>query len=337
VISLTKNLGVAVIGAGDMGTQHSRGWSTFKNARLVAVVDPIEERAMNLKRKFGFKMWTKDFRKAIDRDDVDVVSVCTPAYYHPEITIYAAERGKHVLCEKPIALTLKEADEMIRACEKNGVFLEIGFQKRYMENYIKLKSLLEEGTIGDPIVYVRSAAVEIRPKRAMHDLKRGNGGPIIDECCHFFDIWRVLFSSEPIWVMARGFTFAKGRPELAHITELAPDTASLNVEYASGDLGIITISWGLPPGIRLPGSEYILGPKGAIILSHKQLIIKKEGGKEESIIFNSTNAKVEQIRYFARVVLGEAEPKVSGEDGKVALQVSLAALESMRIKRPVTI
>jgi len=334
---MAKSLGVTVIGAGDMGTQHSRGWSTFENAELVAVVDPIEERAMNLKRQYGFKAWTKDYRKAIDRDDVDVVSVCTPAYYHPEITIYAAERGKHVLCEKPIALTLKEADEMIRACRKNGVFLEIGFQKRYMESYMRIKRLLEEGTIGKPNVYVRSAAVEIRPKRAMHDLKRGNGGPIIDECCHFFDIWRVLSSSEPVWVMARGFTFAEGRPELAHIKELAPDTASLNVEYESKDLGVIIISWGLPPGLRLPGREYILGPKGAVILSHGEIIIKKEGGKEERFTFNPVNAKAEQVHYFARVVLGEAEPRVSGEDGKVALQVSLAAFESMRIKRPVTI
>jgi len=334
---MTKSLGVAVVGAGDMGRQHAQGWSTLGNVELIAVVDPIRERAMNLKREYGFETCTDDYRKAIDREDVDIVSVCTPAYYHPEITIYAAERGKHVLCEKPLALTLKEADEMIRACRKNGVFLEVGFQRRYMERYVKLKDLIQGGTIGRPTLYVLSSAVEIRPKRAMHDLKRGNGGPIIDTCCHFFDIWRVLFSSEPIWVMTRGFTFAEGRPELTHIKKLAPDTASLNVEYESKDLGVIIISWGLPPGLRLPGSEYILGSKGAIVISHKQLMIKKEGGKEEKITFNPVNAKVKQVHYFARVVLGEAEPRVSGEDGKVALKVSLAALKSMRTKRPVTI
>jgi len=334
---MTKSLGVTVIGAGEMGSQHTYGWSALENVELVAVVDPIKERAIKLKREYGFKAWMQDYREAINRDDVDVVSVCTPAYFHPEITIYAAERGKHVLCEKPIALTLKDADEMIRTCKKNEVFLEIGFQRRYMERYMKLETLLREETIGRPTMYVRSSAAEIRPKRAMHDLKRGNGGPIIDACCHFFDIWRVLFSSEPVWVMARGFTFAEGHPKLVHIEELAPDTGTLNVEYKSKDLGVIIVSWGLPRGVRISGSEYILGAKGAIILASKQIILKKEDGKEEKISFIPANAKVRQVHHFARVLMGEAKPRVTGEDGRVALQVSLAALKSMKKKKPVTI
>ena len=333
---MAGRFGVAVIGAGDMGAQHSRGWSTFKDARLVAVADPILERAKNLKRLYGFEVCVRDYREAIDRDSVDVVSVCTPAYYHPEITIYAAERGKHILCEKPIALNLRDADEMIKACRENGVHLEIGFQRRYMEGYIKIKSLLEDGALGRPNVYFRSIAGDIRRKRAMHDMRRGNGGPIIDTCCHFFDIWRVLSSSEPTQVYARGFTFAEGRPELSQIEELAPDTASINVEYESGDLGVILVSWGLPPGIRLPGSEYVLGPNGAAAILNDRLIVKLEG---EEMVFpiNPADAKIRQIHHFARVVLGEAEPKSTGEDGKVALMVSLAALESMRRKMPVDV
>ncbi len=333
---MVKSLGIAVIGAGSMGTRHTIGWSTLENARLVAVSDPIEERARNLKEKYGFETWTKDYKAAIDRGDVDVVSVCTPAYYHPEVTIFAAERGKHILCEKPIALTLEAADEMIKACKRNRVFLEIGFQRRYTEDSVRLAALLQGGVIGRPVMFTAHSGVEIRPKRAMHDMRKGNGGPIIDNCCHLFDLWRMIFDADPVRVTARGFTFAKGRPELSHIEELAPDTGAIIVEHSSGDLGVITITWGLPPGLSVPSYTDILGPMGVIFPGSNQIIIRKEG-KEEKIDLAPMEAKAAQIHYFAKVILGEAELKVNGENGRVALQVSLAALKSMERGEPVKI
>lgn len=333
---MVKGLGIAVIGAGDMGTRHTIGWSTLGNARLVAVADPMEERAKDLKEKYGFETWTKDYRAAIDRGDVDVVSVCTPAYYHPEVTVFAAERGKHILCEKPIALTLKAADEMIEICKRNRVFLEIGFQRRYMESSVRLAELLRGGAIGRPLMFTAHSGVGIRPKRAMHNMREGNGGPIIDNCCHLFDLWRMIFDADPVQVTARGFTFAKGRPELFHVRELAPDTGAIIVEHSSGDLGVITITWGLPPGLNIPSYTDILGPKGVISLSSNQILIRREG-EEERIDLAPMDAKAAQVHYFAEVVSGEAELRVKGENGRVALQVSLAVLKSMERGEPVKI
>jgi len=333
---MVRSLGIAVIGAGDMGTSHTIGWSTLENARLVAVADLIEERARGLKEKYGFETWTRDYREAIDRGDVGVVSVCTPACYHPEVTVFAAERGKHVLCEKPIALTLEAADEMIEACKRNRVFLEIGFQRRYMESSMRLAELLQGGAIGRPVMFTDHSGAEIRPKRAMHDMREGNGGPIIDTCCHIFDLWRLIFDAEPIRVTARGFTFAKGRPELSHIRKLAPDTGALIVEHSSGDLGVMTITWGLPPGLNIRSYTDILGPKGVIFPGFNQILIRREG-EEEKIDLVPMDAKAAQVHYFAKVVSGEAELKVKGENGRIALRVSLAALKSMEKGEPVKI
>jgi len=89
-----------------MGAQHADGWRTVEEARLIAVADVDAGRARRFVEKYGFTTWSTDYREVIALDEVDVVSVCTPAFYHPEVAVFAARHGKHILCEKPIALTL---------------------------------------------------------------------------------------------------------------------------------------------------------------------------------------------------------------------------------------
>ncbi len=171
----------------------------------------------------------------------------------------------------------------------------------------------------------------------MHDMRRGNGGPVVDICCHFFDLLRVILNAEPVWVTARGFTFAKGRKELREIEEVAPDTAAIIVEYSSRDLGVMTITWGLPPGAQGGNMEDILGPEGAIVLTSDKAKVIKEGGETREIGSPAENEKAKDIRDFARAILEDVEPDVTGEDGRIALQVSLAALESIKSGEPVSL
>ena len=335
-----RKLGVCVVGAGAMGARHAEGWSTVDEARLIAVADVDEGRARRLAEEYGFVRWTTDYREVVASDEVDVVSVCTPAFYHPEVAVFAAQQGKHVLCEKPIALTLEGADRMIDAARSSGVKLGIGFQLRFSKATKELKKLFRRGEIGRPVMWRRNASAPIRTivgKPAMHDLKRGNGGPVVDESCHTFDLWRVVLGGEPVRVTARGFTFAEGREELKDVEELAPDTAAVIVEHSSGDIGVLTITWGLPPGAYGGSMADILGPEGAIVFAKDGLKVIKEGGEEREIPCPLGGEKAEEIRHFARAILEGGEPEATGEDGRIALQVSLAALESMRKKEPVSI
>ena len=105
-------MGICVVGAGAMGTRHARLWKTVENVRLVAVADTNGERAEKLAKELDFDRWSTDFRSVVPRRDVDIVSVCTPAFHHPDVTVFAAGRGKHVLCEKPISLTIEDADRI---------------------------------------------------------------------------------------------------------------------------------------------------------------------------------------------------------------------------------
>jgi len=334
---LNQRLGVCVVGAGERGTQHAHAWSKIGSVDLISVADVNPLRARRLAKDLKFKFWSTDFESAILREGVNVVSICTPAFYHPEIAIFAASHGKHILCEKPIALTIEDAERMIHTARTNKVKLCIGFQRRYSRYFEVLADLISDGEIGRPVMYRLESAVEIRPKKAMHDMKRGNAGPIVDGCCHFFDLWRLIFHSEPKEVIAKGFVFARDREELQDIEELAPDTAAIIVEFVSGDLGVITISWGLPPGVRGRSGSDVLGPEGVILLEKESMTIIKEGGNVRRVGPFVEDALLNEVQDFIDCVLTGREPKATGEDGLVALKVSLAALESMFSGKPVKV
>lgn len=335
-----NEIGVCVVGAGTMGTQHAAGWQTVDGARIAAVVDLDEKRARTLAESSGADRWLTDYRKALTADDIDAVSVCTPAGVHPEVTVFAAEHGKHVLSEKPIALTLAEADRMIDTTRDCGVKLGIGFQLRFSAATAELASLIQGGKLGRPVMWRRNVSAPIRTvvgKPAMHDLAHGNGGPVVDFCPHTFDRWRKLFQAEAVSVVARGFTAAEERPELAEIERLAPDTAAILVEFSSGDLGVFTISWGLPPGASGGSMEDVLGPRGGVTVGGKELKLVTEGGQERVIPCPGAEEKAQEIRRFVQAVCQDGEPEATGADGRAALAISLAALESMERKEKVTL
>lgn len=330
----TRTLGVAVVGAGMMGHHHAQAWASAAGTRVVAVADSDRERAQALATHLGLPAWFTDYRQAVDRAEVDIVSVCVPAYYHPEISIFAAEHGKHVLCEKPIALTIERARAMIEAAKRNDVRLGIGFQLRHLQSTRQLLELLHEGSIGRPVMWLYSFAAPIRPKLAMHDMLTGNGGPVVDFCPHRFDLWSLAFASEATLVQAQGLTLAQGRPELAGIKQVAPDTAAISVRFASGDIGALSITWGLPPGVSGGSLAEIWGSKGLIQADLDSLRLITEGGRETAFGPYGQDAMTDGLRLqaqsFIQAVLTGTEPVATGEHGLAALRISLAALQAMQ-------
>lgn len=332
-------LGVCVVGAGNMGRNHVRAWSQVEGARLVSLADLDESRSGPLAAEYGIENVYTDYRRAVDRTDVDIVSVCIPAYFHPEVTIFGAEHGKHVLCEKPIALTTERAQAMIQTAKANEVKLGIGFQLRQLQSTRDLKRIFRDGTVGRPAMWVYSYAWPIRPKLAMHDMLTGNGGPVVDFCPHRFDLWSQVFGSEAIQVEAQGFTLGQGRKELAGLERLAPDTVSLLVRYASGDVGSLSITWGLPPGVDGAATAEIWSAKGLVRPDIDRVELLTEGGQattlgpyREDVM---VEAMVHQAEAFARAARGLGEPGAGGEDGLAALRVSLAALRSAETAQPI--
>jgi predicted dehydrogenase len=334
-------LGVCVVGCGDMGTRHAACWGNLAEARVVAVVDIQEDRAEKLARAHGLDTWYTDYQTAVSLGDVDVVSVCVPTCLHPEVTIFSADQGRHVLSEKPVALTLEEADAMIEAAERNGVKLGVGFMRRHSPVLPTLKDWLAAGNLGRPVMYHAADVRQLRPKREMHDAQ-ANGGPVIDMGVHVFDLWRFIFDSEPVEVFAQGLKLALERKELEHIENVAYDTATVTVRYASGDMGTFFVSWGLPPGVNPAGTpDQILGPKGFVQVSYgaanQSAHVMVEGGAWESVAASERNMYELEIASFARAILEDEPFLAPGEDGKAALRVALAALESIRSGQAVSL
>jgi predicted dehydrogenase len=169
---------------------------------------------------------------------------------------------------------------------------------------------------------------EIRPKLWIMDRRYG-GGPIIDLFCHYFDQWRWIFDAEPVRVMAMGTTFSQGAEELPDI-EVQTDTATVSVEFSSGDVGVISLSWGLPRGTQAPGPEQVLGPAGVITAQgFRSLVMARKGGEVETFGDFEADLQGAQEAAFAAAVRKGQTPVTGAEDGLIALKVSLAALESI--------
>ncbi|MBC7287146.1 MAG: Gfo/Idh/MocA family oxidoreductase [Armatimonadetes bacterium] len=326
-------LGVCVIGAGDMGRTHARCWRQVEGARLVVVSDSDADRARQAQEEFGFEDWSTDYREALEMPGINVVSVCVPSAYHRECSVAAMERGYHVLCEKPIALTEEDALAMIRTAEMTGAKLALGFCKRFSNLVRKLTEIVGGGRIGRPVMYRFCTAWERRYKLWIMDRRYG-GGPVIDFASHFFDQWRVIFGSDPVRVKASGMTFSVGAPELIGV-EPELDTATVLVEFDSGDIGMISISWGLPRGVSTPNHEDILGPDGAVLIhGHDKLTVKTRDG-EQVIDGLQNDMYLEQVQAFAEAVRKGQPAAATAEDGLIALRVSLGAIESARSGRAV--
>jgi len=336
-----KPVRVCIVGCGYMGNIHADCWSHVPEAQVVAVVDIIEERARLLGGKFGLERFYMNYREAIDLPQVNVVSVCIPTCLHADASIYAMQRGKHVLSEKPIALELEQADAMNATACQSGVKFSVGLMRSHSPVLAELNAWLENGRSNHPVIYWASDIREIRPKREMHD-QHANGGPVIDMGVHLYATWLELFNSPAREVYAQGFTFAGDRPELAHIHEKAVDSASVSVRFESGDVGNFLVTWGMPPGVVPPVMpEVVLTANGVLNVTfngnHQEARFQREGGEWETIATCDENMYQRQIDDFAAAIMQDRAPLVNGQQGRAALQVSLAALESIRTGVPVQI
>lgn len=329
---MKKPFGVCVIGCGYMGTIHAERWQAVPEAKITAVVDIIPERAAALAHRTQSEAYL-DYREALARLDVDVVSVCIPTNQHAEASIAALELGKHVLCEKPIARTLEQADAMIAAAEAHQVKLGLGFMRRHSPVVQDLKARLAAGELGRPVLYNAADIREIRPKLAMHGALV-NGGPVIDMAVHLIDLWNTIFDSHAVSVSAQGLKLGQDRSELAGIDPLAIDTATVLVKYASGDIGTFVVCWGLPPKVNPPDRrDQIYAPRGlgeaAYGMRHQELLAMTEGGLWQTLSVSHEDMFQNEIKAFARWVLDEETFPASGEDGKAALRVALAAIQAI--------
>lgn len=336
-----EKIGICVIGAGRAGMIHALNFrSKVQNARLVAIVDPVEEIAASAARELEIETYYLDYHAALRNDEIDAVVIVTPTVYHKEIAVAAAKAGKHILCEKPMAMNELECDEMIENAKRNHVIFQMAFMRRFDESFIQAKSIIASGEIGDVVMVRSNTRGPSVPQRWMYDIKKSNG-PLAEVNSHDIDSLRWFTGSEFKSVYAIGGNFRC--PEAKEEFPDFYDNIIMNVQFANGMQGMIDGAQGV--GYGYDARVEILGTYGCIFLGEVKeraiSVCTKDKGMNIPIMrswrFLFREAYLSEDVDFANCILNSEQPKVTGMDGKMAVKAVRAGNLSIMEKRIVEI
>ncbi|MEM1507940.1 MAG: Gfo/Idh/MocA family oxidoreductase [Candidatus Bathyarchaeia archaeon] len=307
-------------------------------SELVAVASQREEKAKGFASKWGLKYWYTDYRRMLKEAPIDAVIVNTPHYQHYPMAIDAMESGKHVLVDKPMAISLKEADDMIMTARRNNVKLGVILQSRFDPTMRKLKDAADNGVFGKLIL--GEAVVEWFRSQEYYSESpwRGRwategGGALINQAIHTIDLL--------IWVMGKPKYLWAQMDTFAHKIEVE-DAAAAVIRFENGAIGVIQGSTAVYPG--LPTRLEVHGTKGTAIIEGEVLKrwaviggeeIVSEGAKEglkswarPELVPATNHASL--LRDFAKAIIEGREPTVNGVEGRKSLEVIIAIYESAR-------
>jgi scyllo-inositol 2-dehydrogenase (NAD+) len=333
-----NQLGVAVVGVGTLGTRHAENVRyAISEARLIAVVDRDLNRAQQVARELSVEHASDRIEEITARKDIQAVVIASPSKFHPQAIQIAAQHGKHVFCEKPIALTVEEADAALEAVSKAGVLLQIGFMRRYDQAYADAKTRIDAGEIGDPIMF-KSLGRDGEPPP--DDFYAGgiNGTLFSDSAIHDFDLARWMMNDE----IAEVHTYAGllASPELARFSEI--DVCLVNLRFRRGGIGNVEAFRKSNYGYDI--RTEITGTKGTIQIGYlnqtPNLTLTSSGPSYDIVdhwLVRFRDAYLSELRDFVRRALGGGAAAVSGDDGKRALITALAAERSYCEARPVAV
>ena len=310
--------------------------------QVVAIADVDEGRLALAKQKFGVVHTCTDYKKLLARKDIEAVLICTPPMFHPDLTIEAARHGKHVFCEKPMAMTSARCLEMLEAVEKAGVLLQIGYMLRFSNERGRIADAIRNNEIGRPVFFREIMSLRAGgDQQWIHDKNLG-GGPVW-EVSHIIDFVRYLFG-DPELVFGIGGRYKPNKTS-------AIDTYAASLVFPSGDRALVGDSYALKgfgwekekTGCRRHRTEIdIMGPGGFIQFPDadlsKTLTICNYGEPEDRIEkfpWNSVwgewgaNGYKNQLEHFAECIRQKKRPKVSGEDGLRTALLAETILESI--------
>lgn len=332
-MGIDRKVRFAVLGCGGISQSHLQGIERTEEADLVAVCDANEQRARDCAARLGVRAYTS-YAELLHQPDVDAVCICTPSGMHAEQTVMAAEAGKHVVCEKPMAIRLEDVDRMIDACERAGVRLTTIFPRRLSPTAQYVKRLIDEGRLGK--LSLCAGYVKFYRDQAYYDSAgwRGTwamdgGGAMMNQGIHTVDLLQWL--AGPVDSL---FGYAKNVLRDIEVE----DTAVAVLRFRSGALGTIEAT---TTAYEQPGHRIVLhGDKGTVILTNDAITTLDIVGEEVAIPelppFQAVpDGHAAQIRDMAQAILEGRPPRITGEDGRHSLEIILGTYESTRSHREI--
>jgi predicted dehydrogenase len=331
--------GVCVIGAGRAGMIHARNFSFGRvtQAALVAIVEPSEPARQAARRELRLERVYADYGEALADPGVDAVVVAAPSEHHCAIVVAAARAGKHILCEKPMAMSAGECDEMLAAVDHAGVKLQIGFMRRFDAGFVAARQRIEAGEIGRVVLVKSLTYGPSTPKPWMYDIRQSNG-PLSEVNSHDIDTLRWFSGSEFEEVYAIAGNYRS--PEASQTYPDFYDNVVLSARMRNGMQGSICGAQGVSYGYDARCE--ILGERGLITvgsLAAAAVTTHNTAGSTTPIVHSWTDlflaAYQAEDEDFVRCIREDRPPRAGGIDGKAAVEVVNAGNRSIRERRPV--
>jgi myo-inositol 2-dehydrogenase/D-chiro-inositol 1-dehydrogenase len=330
-----SKVNIGLIGAGRIGNLHAQHLAfRLPEANLLAVADIFVEAAKKCATDCRIPSAFQDYHRILDNPDIDAVVICTSTDTHAEIIGEATAAGKHIFCEKPIALDLGSTDRALEAVDKAGVKFQVGFNRRFDPSFQRARDLMAAGKLGAPQI-VRITSRDPEPPSI--EYVRSSGGIFLDMTIHDFDMARYLIESEVIELYAMGGVMVD--PEIGKAGDI--DTAVITLRYANGAFGTIDNSrqavYGYDQRVEVFGSQ------GIVVVSNKKPDAAEwstaDGVHSSLPLFffmqRYIDSFIAEMRAFIECIQEDKPPPVTGKDGRISLVMGYAARKSYAENRPI--
>ncbi|MGQ9599851.1 MAG: inositol 2-dehydrogenase [Anaerolineae bacterium] len=332
---MKRKINVGVIGTGRIGRLHAENLQyRIPEANLVAVSDVIMEAAEKVASELGVRAVYADPRYILDDKDIEAVLICSSTDAHAPLIEQAAEAGKQIFCEKPIALDLAAIDRALATVDRAGVKLQIGFNRRFDPNFRRIQEAVATGRIGTPHL-LRITSRDPQPPPLAYI--KVSGGIFLDMTIHDFDMARFLMGSEVEEIYAVGGVMVD--PEIGKAGDL--DTAILTLHFVNGALGTIDNSrqavYGYDQRVEVFGSAGMVACTNNL---PDTVVVSDAQGVHGSLplfffVERYIESYIAEMKAFIECIIHDTPPPVTGQDGRIPVVMGYTAKKSYVENRPV--
>ena len=333
-----SELRMAVVGVGRMGLTHAENLvHRIRGAQLVAVTTSSTERAEAVRRCCGVVPVYDHLDQLIEAESLDAVIISSSTSAHVKNVEQCATAGLHILCEKPLGLTLEDCDRALSAVESGGVKLMMGHTRRFDAGYEEAKRLIESGAIGRPVLYRSISGDADPPPLSFADLGV-SGGLILDSMYHDIYLGRWLMDDEIIRVYGEGGALIDN--DVGSVGDV--DNAVVSARFAGGAMATLTASRTTRYGHDLRGE--VIGDEGAVQVGRLRKtpvrLLDRSGAHHDAVFTTPErmgDAFVTMSQSFVDCIVDDTEPPVSSQDGMATLAIAIAARHSIQTGEPVSL
>ncbi|GAK51126.1 hypothetical protein U14_02368 [Candidatus Moduliflexus flocculans] len=334
-----KKIGVCVIGTGRAGMIHARNFAAgIPQATLAAVVDPVPEARQRARQELELETAYADYQDALRDERINAVVVVAPTAYHRDIVVAAAQAGKHILCEKPMAMNVAECDAMLAAVEANRVKLQIGFMRRFDQSFQYARQRVAAGEIGEVVLVKSVTRGPSIPQTWQYNLAKSNG-TLAEINSHDIDTLRWFTGSEfaEVYAIAGNFRCSDARAEFPDFY----DNVVMTARFRNGMQGCLDGAASARYGYD--ARTEVVGTHGVLFVgrsqAHDVVVCNKETGMVTPFIETWRTLFIDAYKRedeaFINSILDDSPPAVTGVDGKMAVSVVNAGNQSIRERRPI--